>query len=819
MRKLYPCFFLACSLAFSFCSFGQYVVNGSASANSCHCFTLTQTIGNQVGSFWASNQMNLNNPFDFKFNVFLGCSDAGADGIVFILQPTGTNLSATGGGGLGYQNFPGPSLAVEIDTWQNPATPYNDPVFDHIAIEKNGSVDHAATNSNALSPAVQASATDPNVEDCQWHDFRVTWDPASQLLSVYFDNTLRTQYTGDIVTTIFSGNSMVYWGFVGSTGGANNLQQVCTVLQADFTTSFTNNTGCEGTPISFNDASQCFSPIQSSYWNFGDGGTSPLLNPPPHYYAAGSYVVKHTITGIDGCVSDTISKTITIGAKPVADFTVNDTCSNYIPQVTEQSSCSLGTITAWSWLLDGNPIPGSQQVNLPILPVGAHVLKLVVTSNYGCVSDTATRTFFIKPAPVVDFSQNAGCVNQPVQFSSSQSDSQTSIIDCIWDFADGTAVTSNGTHVYSSAGSYPVQLYCVASNGCRSPLVQHAVNIGTAPLVQFSVSDTCVGNAPLIINSSTIPSGSITQWNWTLNGQPFSSLQNPSISSALPAGNYILQLTAGGNTGCSSAAVSHNFLMKSSPSIAAAGTDGCYNTSLQFNASQTDASTTIQQWNWNFGDGQNSGLQNPTHIFTNGGNYAVTVAAIATNGCSSQQIQLPIKINRLAVNAGNDTTVVSGTPFTLNGSASGAINGSLNYLWSPANVLNNPGILQPSGVLHGDTVFTLTVQSAEGCIAKDSVRIIVFNGSAIYVPTGFTPNNDGLNDKLRPRYIGIKKLNYFSIYNRWGEKIFSTADMSKGWDGSYLGKEQNSGTFVWLVNAVGMDGKNYELKGTTTLIR
>src|SRR5205085_2747460 len=150
---------------------------------------------------------------------------------------------------------------------QNAGAGYNDPVYDHIAIMKNGNVDHSSAN--ALSPYVSASATGGNIEDCQWHEFRVSWDAAAQLMQVYFDNSLRTQYAGDIVSTIFVGNSMVYWGFVGSTGGGTNLQQVCVIAEAGITANIANNNGCEGDPVQFTDSSKCFSNIQTSFWDLG----------------------------------------------------------------------------------------------------------------------------------------------------------------------------------------------------------------------------------------------------------------------------------------------------------------------------------------------------------------------------------------------------------------------------------------------------------------------------------------------------------------------------------------------------------------------
>jgi gliding motility-associated-like protein len=99
------------------------------------------------------------------------------------------------------------------------------------------------------------------------------------------------------------------------------------------------------------------------------------------------------------------------------------------------------------------------------------------------------------------------------------------------------------------------------------------------------------------------------------------------------------------------------------------------------------------------------------------------------------------------------------------------------------------------------------------------VKITVFKGSAVYVPTGFTPNNDGKNDILRPTYIGIRQLDYFRVYNRWGQLIFSTNNTGLGWDGTIRGQKQQTGTFVWMVKAIDYAGKVYELKGTTTLIR
>ena len=133
----------------------------------------------------------------------------------------GNNLIGGNGGDIGYTGPFIPSVAVEIDTYQNGDV--GDPSFDHIAIQSNGSTTHN------LSPAVQASAATANIENGQSYPFRVTWDPGTTTLQVYFDGVLRKTLTLDLTNAIFFGDPLVYWGFTGTTGGVNNVHTFCLV--------------------------------------------------------------------------------------------------------------------------------------------------------------------------------------------------------------------------------------------------------------------------------------------------------------------------------------------------------------------------------------------------------------------------------------------------------------------------------------------------------------------------------------------------------------------------------------------------------------
>ncbi len=201
---------------------GQFFLNGQAIQINDTCYQLTPEVNFVAGSIWNGNKINLNQSFEVVVRLFLGCKDAnGADGIVFGFQPLSTSIG-TAGGGMGFANIV-PSIGIEIDTHFN--TEFSDPAYDHIAITRNGNVNHAS--GNTLAGPVQANAVSANIEDCRFHEMRVSWNAPERRLQVYFDCALRLSYTGDIVNQIFNGDPWVFWGFTAATGALNNIHQVC----------------------------------------------------------------------------------------------------------------------------------------------------------------------------------------------------------------------------------------------------------------------------------------------------------------------------------------------------------------------------------------------------------------------------------------------------------------------------------------------------------------------------------------------------------------------------------------------------------------
>lgn len=231
--KSYTALLLILFLSNCSITIGQnYTLNGDAVPAGGTCIAVTQNQLWQNGSVWYNNQIDLSQPFTLEFNMTFGIQDDnGADGMVFVLQTVGPNAIGSSGAGMGFAGFD-PSFGIEFDTYQNGEL--GDPFADHIAFLRDGNNDHNSFQN--LAGPVSVHPTNINVEDAQSHGIKITWNPATQLVELYFDCLLRLSDNINLVGSIFGGNPLVYWGFTGSTGGLPNLHEVCLAETYSFET-------------------------------------------------------------------------------------------------------------------------------------------------------------------------------------------------------------------------------------------------------------------------------------------------------------------------------------------------------------------------------------------------------------------------------------------------------------------------------------------------------------------------------------------------------------------------------------------------------
>lgn len=171
---------------------------------------------------------------------------------------------------------------------------------------------------------------------------------------------------------------------------------------------------------------------------------------------------------------------------------------------------------------------------------------------------------------------------------------------------------------------------------------------------------------------------------------------------------------------------------------------------------------------------------------------------------------------KFTVDAGPDVDLTLGQSTTFNPATTATTVQS--YSWSPDETLTCAGCANPDASPTLTTQYFLTVEDEAGCKVSDSLTVKV-SSPELLIPTAFSPNGDGVNDKFRVLNKDVSKLN-LQVFNRWGEKVFETSDPLDGWDGIYKGFEQELGVYVWkceyLLNG---QSKTKIAKGNVTLMR
>jgi gliding motility-associated-like protein len=173
----------------------------------------------------------------------------------------------------------------------------------------------------------------------------------------------------------------------------------------------------------------------------------------------------------------------------------------------------------------------------------------------------------------------------------------------------------------------------------------------------------------------------------------------------------------------------------------------------------------------------------------------------------------------LTVDAGNYTNINLGETATLTATAN--VNNNNVYNWSPSVTVECAACATTTTRPGNNTTFTVNVTDDNGCTAFDTVSVSVNSITDLFIPNAFTPNNDGNNDVLEI-YGDINAIHYieFNVFNRWGEKVFSTNDPTFKWDGSYKGQMVDQGAYIYTMNLVFINGvSRSDYKGSITIIR
>jgi len=388
-------------------------------------------------------------------------------------------------------------------------------------------------------------------------------------------------------------------------------------------------TGCSPLIVLFQDLSTG-NPTSWS-WDFGNGNTSTLQNPSATYITPGTYTIRLTATNATG--SNTLTQTayITVYENPVVNFTADNTsgCFPFRVQFTDQSTAGSGnTNVSWQWDFGNGATSTLQNPLVTYTTAGTYTVTLTVTNDKGC------RKVFVRPNYItITSGVIAGFINTtstvcrpPVSISFTDTSTGPGILSYQWDFGDGnTSSVTNPVNIYNTAGSYIVTLITTSSAGCvdtfRSPV---PIVIGGIATSFTAPASTCTNETITLTNTSS-PLPVSTLWNFG-DGNTATTLNAKHAYTT--AGVYTIRLYNTYSTCQDSAQQTITINPQPVADFSSPDTIRC-EPSLTSNF--TDLSTGgVTAWQWDFGDGGTSTLQNPSHTYTAYGLYTVTL--ITTNG-------------------------------------------------------------------------------------------------------------------------------------------------------------------------------------------
>ncbi|QJB41866.1 gliding motility-associated C-terminal domain-containing protein [Chitinophaga oryzae] len=542
-------------------------------------------------------------------------------------------------------------------------------------------------------------------------------------------------------------------------------------------------------------------------WDFGDGTpqvTTTSANPLPHTYAKeGTYYVKLYVDKNSNC-GDSALATVYAYPKFDPDFRVAGLCTEkpsvFTPDVTRVDR---GIVSYYKWDF-GTGVAGDTS-NIPsprfqYKQPGTYNVQLFLRSTVGCEKTvTHPLTVYDRP-PFRATADTLLCYRDSLR---------------MWAASD-----LPGTYQWTPDN------YKILNPKTPNPIV--FPRIDTAYTVRFTDQQGCTNDKRILVDvrdsllihtqpDSTVCTGDeihltvqadgayAYQWTNLGNNQVVSNLIDAFVTPAPPQQTYEVVASLGK---CHTADTVSLKVVDPPKPVAYPDTTICFGTPVLLRAE----GGAYYRWSPSYY------VKDPTHAMTLAypeDTTRFTVTVTDTLGCpkkvtASALVRVVPKVRAFA---GNDTIVMLNVPFRLQAS------GGVRYTWAPVTGLNDPKVPNPVTMINRDITYTVTAYSQEGCSGTDDIFVRFIAGPEIYIPNAFSPNGDGQNDVFRPIPVGMVKIDFFRVFDRWGKLMYDNTAYMKGWDGRVNGQPAAVGTYVWVVQGRDVDDKTVLRKGTVTLVR
>lgn len=564
---------------------------------------------------------------------------------------------------------------------------------------------------------------------------------------------------------------------------------------------------------------------------YGPGGSTALTvdyTPDTSEINDGVMTLLLTTTGNGLCPTAFDSLQIYFVPGPTADAGADIQVCRDTAYVQLDGGYTVAGGVLWTTTGGGTFTPSATDTNAVYHPVpadtvaGSIFIYLSTTFNANCLAVTDTMVLSFYAPPVINLTaDDTICTGQPLVLdatSTTGSGYWSTIGTGDGSFLPDSVLTSTSTPVYipgsgdATDGNVTFVFVSTNNGGCKAQYDTLDVAVIPSPVPSFTTDQVCFGNPTTFTNTSTAVGG-ISGYSWIYTGSSFSTATNPTLTFPTE-GNQSVSLVVTSNNGCIDT-LTQTVVVNYLPDVAFANVTPCLQGGTPFDDNSTVTGSTLASWEWNFGDGGSSTVQNPTHTYPAASTYNVQLIVTSAQGCVDSLTQAIVVLPAPTADFTFDPAYANqfqDVNFTDNSSPVVA------WEWNFGDSTGTSTNQNPTYAYNGSGTYTvfLIVTDTNGCKDTAAREVIVFLPPQ--VPTGFSPNNTGENNFLFV-YGGPFTDLQFNVYNNWGELIFSTTDQSQGWDGTYKGAPQPIGVYVWTLKATTPDGVLHEKAGDVTLLR
>ncbi len=565
-------------------------------------------------------------------------------------------------------------------------------------------------------------------------------------------------------------------------------------------------------------------------WDYGNGQASAGLNAQNISYAKGQYypvqLVAYSL--LSNC-SDTFTQQVLAAPHAIPDFMVDaDSQCLRLNQftLTNTSGISFGNM-GYKWTFNDGTFSALKDPVKHYNTGSAYKVRLLITTDRNCM-DSIEKELVLLPHPKAAFTVNDSiqCMNRHAFDLANKSSIVYGSFKTLWIFDDAT--TDSNVNIFAkqfSTGGYHKILLRVysafncADTGVQSVYLEKNKNAG----IQLSGNDSqCLkGNIFNVSAQSADPAILYNQLKWQF-ADGNTSNTTIAFNRYMIAGSFRILLATESANGCRDSAFL-NVMVHPQPLAGFTADTPCFPEPVRFINTSTIATGSIDAYKWDFGDLTNSNQVNPLRNYLQAGAYNVSLLAVSGYGCADTFIKNNGALVRNRPKAYFTYTrmldkqaLVSTLKFN-NFSSSDVVSNQWDFDDAGTSSLKEPLIDFKDS---NNRQISLVVKNSEGCADTFNMNTgSLIPDFALFLPNAFSPNGNILNEEFKPIGALYAHSYVMEIFNRWGEKVFETNDVNKGWDGTFQGQICEEGVFICRLYVVPLRGDMQHIEMSFHLLR